>query len=113
MEQNENDIILAYRKEDFFWSSADSNDLNDASCLIQDCDKSNLNNNNIKSCYSKALCLNKTYYDNLKEIQNTHSSSNGRYKDITNVYTRTILETFNLIIGILFMTTLLLYQKSL
>lgn len=103
---NSNNVILAYSPGDFFWVSADSNDYDSASCNLPQCNKSNLTNSNIQDCYSKELCNNKKKSELLHKMQSDHSGANGRYLDTSNNYQKTILDTFNLGVGIIFMISL-------
>ena len=103
---NSNDVILAYSPSDFFWVSADENDFSMESCNLPQCSETDLGSENIQNCYSKELCNNKKNSTLLQKMQYVHSGADGRYFDTTNIYQKTILDTFNLGVGIIIMISL-------
>jgi hypothetical protein len=111
---NTNSVILAFDPTKFFWSSADSNDFSLNSCELQQCTLSELSETNIQDCYSKELCNNKTNAELLSNMQTLHSGADGRFSDTSNIYKYTMLDTFNLSVGIVIMisiTSKFFYQK--
>lgn len=111
---NPNSVILAFDPSNFFRSSADSNDFSLSSCGLPQCSLSQLSETNIQDCYSKELCNNKTNSELLFNMQTLHSGADGRYFDTSNIYKSTMLDTFNLSVGIIIMismTSMIYYQK--
>lgn len=50
------------------------------------------------------ICKNQKNYDKLKEIQTTHSVSTSRFQDMNSFYNTEVLKSFNLAIGIAFIS---------
>ena len=116
--------VLPYNQNDFFaYSSISFND-------ISNCRYFNLEDNNIDQlcdedparkdlvlkdynkkkiklssdyCYSRELCRNKSYADQILSIDNSHTAIDGQYLDAATRTNLEILNIANLSIGIIFM----------
>lgn len=109
-----NSVILAFDPSNFFWSSADSNDFSLNSCELPQCTLNGLSETNIQNCYSKELCNNKKNAELLSNMQTLHSGADGRFSDSSNIYKSTMLDTFNLSVGIVIMismTSIIFHHK--
>ena len=84
--------VLAYNKNDFFWSSIDG--INEESCKA--CDVSS----DACDSYTKIMCDNYYLSEKLTKIQTKHSGAEVRYSDINNQYNNEISKTAKLSIGI-------------
>jgi hypothetical protein len=104
-----NQYIVAYNFDDFFWNSVN---LNNGNTVPEIC-----NNNNISdycptkndSCinFLKETCTN---YDNskkIKQIQTHHSGANSRFADSTSFYNKEILKSMNLGVGIIYLSVMI------
>jgi len=58
----------------------------------------------LKCAVLNEICINKTKYDTLKEIQTTHSVSTSRFQDMNSFYNTEVLKSVNLGIGIAFLS---------
>ena len=99
------DVVVAYSSNDFYWKSSEYNDTlsNFPDCstdIIKYPNTTLINSDNSSDCYKKEVYNNKTKSAYLQEMQTSHSSSDGRYKDTQNKFHYSILNTGNLGIGI-------------
>lgn len=84
------------------WKKTDLRFLNKCN-KYEECDK----NTNVDDCYLKEICNNKIKSKLLTEMVFTRNSSNGRYVDSDEVYQNLLLNTFNLGIGIVVLSALI------
>jgi len=127
-----NNIIIGYSANDFFYSTAgdmpkddvclssygvdmDGNENTNGSALADmkdaagnlftswddPCNDQNFMDNS-GNCIKRQLCINKQNVDYLTEQENTHLDAEKRNNDINVIYDRTIMDSVNLGIGILF-----------
>jgi hypothetical protein len=102
--ENVNDVVVAFNMNNFFYKSADANDLDNCELqteLIARCDKININKNNIHRCYQKELCDNRKNALMLQKSQMLYSGADGRYLDTRKLYFSSLQNTLNLGIGII------------
>jgi hypothetical protein len=86
-------VLVGYNIDDIDYSNISCGKLDDnLDCHLQ---------SNLSSCFTKEVCKNKNYYNELKNLQINHSSANGRYYDTTNLYQSSFQNAFNLGIGII------------
>jgi len=100
-----NTTSLSYTPNDFFYNNAsttlginpdiDCSDINKQ----EDCSKEQ----NIDSCTNIELCKNKSYSNELIDLQSSHAGNDEKYKNTESIYVYTILNMINLIIGIIFL----------
>ena len=62
------------------------------------------------NCYKKQLCINKDKSDKLMSLQNSHSGSDERNVNTTELYNIELTKTVNLVIGIVGISTLIFYN---
>ena len=90
-----NQIYVGYNVDDLYDSNISCKNVN----KLINC--SYIDESNISSCSQKEICNNRDIKDELKELQQHHSSADGRYYDVSNLYQISIQNTFNLGIGII------------
>ena len=109
-----NSIIMGYSPNDFFYSQAGSLMPTDDQCLLLTpdtntngekwddlCDDAHFIDNS-GNCISRQLCINKQNVDSIVKNENAHLESQKRNADMNVLYNRTIMDSVNLGIGILF-----------
>ena len=102
---NIDDVFVAYNSNDFYYKTTDFKDdfCHSHKCsndIIKNPNTLLITNLNEKQCYEKEICINKQQSEILQKKQLMHSSSDGRYNDTENLYTYSLLNTFNLGIGL-------------
>ena len=108
---NADDVIIAFNSKDFFWKSAN---YRDEYCQLPQCNLDMITQENIKTCFQKEVCNNKTISQTLQQIETTHLGSDGRYADTQNQFRYSILNTGNLAVGIItiiYVTNLIYFNK--
>jgi hypothetical protein len=111
-DNNKNDIILAFNKEDFYFYNNNTSDCK----TIQPYDKkwelscslSNFTDNSY-NCMVKELCINKDLYNNINNVQNNLNGSNEKYENVKDIYNKELLHKYNLIISIIFLFFFIIY----
>lgn len=118
----QNQYILSYNNDDFYCNSIGLTTIKDIDPNINvdlttfcknptsngnfynqnNC--SSYNNNNVSCNLINQLCENLNNFNQIKEIQTTHSASNSRYSDINSFYKTELLKSVNLGIGILILS---------
>lgn len=83
-----------YSKNDFFYYKFGTTDMSCNTVTIDDL----IENDTTKQ--NKALCANKSYADKLMELTGTHPGASERYDNIRSFTNMSILNIFNLGIGI-------------
>lgn len=108
-----NKYVIGYSPNDFFYVNGDEyvNDFatNCETLEMQTFDCSNNFENNSSNCINQALCNNKSYAEKLAQIQSTHNGSDELLHDINSDYTRNILTSLNLSVGIIILI-LMIYK---
>lgn len=66
----------------------------------------------IHDCYTKQVCNKKLNTELLNELLKTNTSSDGRFIDSNDVYSNLLLTTFNLGIGIIVLSILIIKSSS-
>lgn len=83
------------------WTTVDMNF--DNCTTIESCPEGSA----IQECYKKEVCNNKLNSEKLTKLKTSNSSSRGRFIDSSNIYSELLLTTFNLGIGILILSSLI------
>jgi len=106
-----NTTSLSYTPNDFFYNTASTNlgisfPTNCQYILKQDwntkCNSVNLDKN-MKDCTNMELCKNKSYSNELMDLQSNHAGNDEKYNNTESIYIYTLLNMINLIIGIIFL----------
>ncbi len=125
---NENSIYIGFSPNDFFYYSADQNDL--AKCLEYNLPSSDLDIScktlpeksgssivtdaekfTAEQCYYNELCKNKKYGERINTLQSTHSGADERYNNVLQKYNQEQLRTFNICFGIILAGGFIFYNK--
>ena len=69
-------------------------------------------NSSIHDCYLTQVCNKKLNTELLNKLKKTNTSSDGRFIDSNDVYSKLLLTTFNLGIGIMVLSTLIIKNSS-
>jgi len=128
-----NNIIIGYTPNDFFYSTAGDMPKEDECKNVYGDNGSALNGkknadgkpsgwddicnderfmDNSGNCIKHQLCINKQNVDFLVEKENSHLDAEKRNNDINVVYDRTIMDSVNLGIGILFILFLIYRNRN-
>jgi hypothetical protein len=128
-----NNIIIGYTPNDFFYSTAGDMPKEDECKNVYGDTGSALNGkknadgtqsgwddvcnderfmDNSGNCIKRQLCINKQNVDFLVEKENSHLDAEKRNNDINVVYDRTIMDSVNLGIGILFILFLIYRNRN-
>jgi len=107
------DIVVSYSPNDLFYTVAETNGnmltTNDCTALKPthiswDISCNNTNFPHFKeSCINKELCINKENASAIRIIQSGHNGADEKYSNANSYYGYTILNMFNLGIGIVFL----------
>jgi hypothetical protein len=117
-----NNVIVGYSANDFFYTQAGStmpsNDkcssefnLNNGQDWQTKCNDANFMDNSY-NCINMQLCLNKEKATYLLENENSHIDAEKRNGDMKVVYDRTIMDTVNLGIGIIFVLFIIFRNRN-
>jgi hypothetical protein len=87
---------------EYYWNSVDPNILKNCN-NYETCDSSD-----VRDCYVKEIFNNKINSKRLLNMVSTRTSSNGRFKDLSDVYRKHLLTTVNLGIGIIIVSSLII-----
>lgn len=91
--------------ESYYWTTVDSKILN--GCIKNEkC----ISGSSFLDCYKKEVCNNKLNMEKLIKIRTTNTSSNGRFFDSTENYNKLILNSFNLGMGIILLSSMIILQ---
>lgn len=91
--------------EDYYWTTVDSKIMN--GCIINEkC----VSGSSFLDCYKKEVCNNKLNMEKLIKLRTTNTSSNGRFFDSTENYNKLLLNSFNLGMGIFFLSSMIFLQ---
>ena len=117
------DIVVSYSPNDLFYTVADTNGSmpseGDCTKLSIDhpswdvsCNKQNFQHFK-ESCISKELCKNKETASRITKLQSKHNGADEKYSNANTYYGYTILNMFNLGIGIVFLIYIInKYKKA-
>ena len=101
---NPDDVFVAYNSNNFYWKTSNYNDTfcKKPKCSFNPVDSNTklITKSNSKQCYEKEICINKQLSETLHKNHIMHSGSDGRYTDSESFFLYTLLNTFNLGIGI-------------
>jgi hypothetical protein len=91
--------------QEYYWTTVDSNITN--GCIKnQKC----TTGSSFLDCYQIEVCNNKLNMEKLIKLRTTNSSSNGRFLDSTENYSKLLLNSFNLGVGIIVLSSLIILQ---
>lgn len=123
-------IIMGYSPNNFFYSQAGNmpsdtdcdQKYDDAGSVLKKSDGTtttwdalcNENNfmDNSGNCINRQLCINKKQVDFLVENENSHLDAEKRNTDMKVVYDRTIMDSVNLGIGIIFILFIIFRNRN-
>jgi hypothetical protein len=74
---------------------------------VNACNTTSYFNNNTQNCVKKQLCINKEYAEKIKDLQTKHNGADEKFEDINSVYGLSVINIFNLGIGIVFLIFLI------
>jgi hypothetical protein len=122
-----NNIIMGYSANDFFYSQAGAlmpsdddckNKLGDDSPLLTGgatwttlCNDANFMDNS-GNCIGRQLCINKDKVDFIEKNENSHMDAQKRNADMNIIYNRTVMDSVNLGIGILFVLFIIYRNRN-
>jgi hypothetical protein len=127
----QNQYLVSYNQKDFFWNSinTDTNNKNvteikntsiptycdikftknPTTTYTEDCTGSSKSN---CALFLEEICNNYKNSKIIKELQTTHSGADSRHLDTTKIYNYNLLKTFNLGIGIVYISIMLYYNNK-
>lgn len=119
-----NKYVIGYSPNDFFYVNGNqympdfsnnyttncSNDNSIWNTTAADCSNNFIDNS--MNCINQSLCNNKSYAEKLKEIQTKHNGTDELLLDINSDYTRNILTSINLSIGIIILSFMIYKYRT-
>ncbi len=91
--------------EEYYWTTVDNRIINgcikNEKCII---------GSSFLDCYKKEVCNNKLNMEKLIKLRTINTSSNGRFIDSTENYNKLLLNSFNLGIGIIVLSSMIILQ---
>jgi hypothetical protein len=91
--------------DEYYWTNVDSKFTTD--CIENEkC----ITGSSFLDCYTKEVCNNKLNMEKLIKLRTTNTSSNGRFIDSTDNYNKLLLNSFNLGMGIVFLSSMIILQ---
>jgi len=107
-------IVLDYSPGDFFYLSSNKTP-DDETCQSfasspPDCSKVSAGQN-VSICMQNALCQNKALVQQLYNKQSVHSGADVKWHDLNAQYSREMLKTLNLLIGIVVSGVFIYYNR--
>lgn len=91
--------------EEYYWTTVDKK-VTDGCLKHEKC----TSGSSFLDCYTKEVCNNKLYMENLIKLRTTNTSSNGRFNDSSINYNNLLLKSINLGIGIVVLSSMILSQ---
>jgi len=114
--------LIAYNKNDFYYSSALQNGFmpTDDDCKAMDkfnkswdtsCNEQNFENN-IDKCIAKELCINKETAELITNIDSRNSGSVQKYENSKTVFNNSLITFLNLGVGVIFLGVLIFKNRK-
>ena len=114
--------VIAYNKNDFYYSSAAQKGLmpSDNDCNSMDkfnkswdisCNDENFQRN-IDKCIAKELCINKETAELITNIENVNSGSVQKYENSKTVFNNSLITFLNLGLGVIFLGVLIYKNRK-
>ena len=91
--------------EEYYWTTVDTK-------IINGCIKNEkcTTGSSFLDCYKKEVCNNKLNMEKLIKLRTINTSSNGRFFDSTENYHKLLLNSFNLGMGIILLSSMIILQ---
>lgn len=106
-DQNKNDLILSYNKNDFYYNTGETPTQDNCVKLNPydkiwktNCDTQHFTDNSF-NCLAKELCINRDLYNEINNSQNKLNGSNENYENVKEQYNRELINKYNLGFGII------------